>query len=166
MDDLLLYGGIALAVFVGVLIVVVVSQRARLKRFEARLGVGGIGLTVELTDLVKREVARVSLASLGRITKVDRELIDFWEKERHLTSEDSIRRLELIAQEVSSLESRLETAPLEDKYHLAVQLRELYWKHLQFGRRHWASSSGYQAIRARTIEGLKRIESMGSRNAV
>ena len=165
MDDLLLYGGIVLAMFVAVLVAVVVSQRERMKRFEAKLGVGGIGLTVELSELVKKEVARVSLASLGRIAKVDRELIDFWEKERDLSAEDSTKRLELIANEVADLEARLKDAAPEDKYHLAVQLRELYWKHLQFGRQHWASSSGYQAIRARTIDGLKRIEDMGKSDA-
>jgi len=166
LEDLLLYGGIVLAIFVGILVAVVVSQRERMKRFEAKLGVGGIGLTVELSDLVKKEVARVSLASLGRIAKVDRELIDVWEKERYLSAEDSTKRLELIASEVANLETRLREAPPEDKYHLAVQLRELYWKHLQFGRQHWASSSGYQVIRARTIEGLKHIEEMANSDAI
>jgi hypothetical protein len=166
LDDLLVYGGIVLAVFVGVLVAVVVSQRARMKRFEAKLGVSGIGLTVELSDLVKKEVARVSLASLGRIARVDRELIDFWEKERTLSAEDSSKRLDLIAREVLGLEARLNDAPPEDAYHLAVQLRELYWKHLQFGRLHWGSSSGYQVIRAGTIKGLERIEKMAAGDVI
>jgi len=43
MDDLIFYGSIALAVFVAVLLAVVVSQRERMKRFEAKVGVGGVG---------------------------------------------------------------------------------------------------------------------------
>lgn len=162
MDDLILYAAVALAMFVAVLMGAVVSQRTRMRRFEAKVGLGGVGLTVELHDLVKKEVARVSLASLGRLARVDRELIDFWERApRSLTSEDSARRLGLIQSEVAELERKFRAAPAEDRYHLALQLRELYWKWLNFGRQHFASSEGYQKIRQQVVAGLAEIERIG-----
>ena len=162
MDDLILYAGVALALFVTVLVGVAVSQRKRLKRFEAKLGMGGVGLTVELHELVRKEVARVSLASLGRLARVDRELIDFWERGRLLTSEDSARRLGLIQNEVAEVEKKFRAVPAEDKYHLALQLRELYWKWLEFGRQHFASSESYQRIRQQVMTGLAEIEQIGA----
>lgn len=161
MDDLILYAAIALALFVVVLVGVVVSQRERMKRFEAKLGMSGVSLTVELHELVKKEVARVSLASLSRLARVDRELIDFWERAQFLTSEDSAHRLGLIQSEVTELEKKFRVAPVEDKYHLALQLRELYWKWLEFGRQHFASSDSYQQIRQQVIAGLAEIEQIG-----
>jgi len=121
-----------------------------------------VGLTVELHELVKKEVARVSLASLGRLARVDRELIDFWERTRFLTSEDSARRLGLIQSEVFELERKFRAAPAEDKYHLAFQLREFYWKWLEFGRQHFASSESYQQIRQQVMAGLAEIEQIGA----
>lgn len=162
MDDLILYAAVALVVFVAMLVAVAVSQRDRMKRFDAKVGLGGVGLTVELHELVKKEVARVSMASLSRLARVDRELIDFWERARFLTSEDSARRLGLIQSEVAELEEKFRAAPAEDKYHLAFQLRELYWKWIEFGRQHFASSEGYQQIRQRVMAGLVEIEQIGA----
>lgn len=161
MDELILYAAVALVLVVAVLVSLVVSQRERMKRFDAKLGMSGVGLTVELHDLVKQEVARISLASLGRLARVDRELIDFWEQGQFLTSEDSTRRLGLIQSEVAELEKKFRAAPAEDKYHLALQLRELYWKWLDFGRLHFASSVGYQQIRQQVMAGLDNIEQVG-----
>lgn len=115
--------------------------------------------------MVRREVARIALASLGRLARMDRELIRFWEGEQLLSSAQSSERLTLVEREVAELEALLRAAPSEDRYHIAVQLRELYWKLLHHARQHWASSEGYQTIRARVIAGLQRIESMGTENA-
>lgn len=155
---------IAEAVILVLLAIVVITQRGRLKRFEAKLGLDSVGFSVELHEMVKREVARVSLASLGRLAKVDRQLIEFWEKGKLLTSDDSAKRMDLFATEVTELEARLESAPLEDRYQLAAQLRELYWEYLRHAREHWASSPEYQAIRVRVVRGLERIETMGNSN--
>lgn len=164
MDDVILFGGVVLAVIVAILTVVVVSQRERLKRFEAKLGVGGIGLTVELHELVKKEVARVSLASMSRMARIDRRLIEFWEREKFLSPEDGANRLSLFEAEMTDLETKLAAASAEDQYQLASQLRELYWEYLRHARAYWASSPGYQAIRARVMEGLAKIEALGGKS--
>lgn len=140
---------------------VFISERSRMKKMAATLGLNGISFSVELHELVKKEVARVSLASLGRLARVDRELIDFWERGRLLSPEDSARRIGLIESQVTEVEKKLRSAPIEDRYQLALQLRDLYWKWLEYGRQHFASSEGYQTIRGKVIAGLKEIEQIG-----
>lgn len=161
MNDLISYAAMGLMAFVIVLLGIVVNQRSRMKRFEAKVGLSGVGLTVELHELVKKEVARVSLASLGRLARVDRELINFWERGKLLSAEDSARRLELIKDQVAEVQKIFRSAPIEDKYQLALQLRDLYWKFLEYGRRNYASGEGYQRIRRQVLEGLKEIEQIG-----
>lgn len=154
---LFVVGGVVLAV----LAIVVITQRQRIASIEADFGLDGVGLSVKLHEMVKREVARVSLASLGRLARIDRELIEYWEKEKFLQPEDGAKRLALLDTEVTEIERKLSSAEPEDRVHLATQLRELYWKYLQHARAYWASSEGYQTIRRRVIEGLNRIEEMG-----
>ncbi len=164
MDDLLVIGGGVLAVIVIILTVAALSQRERWKRFEARFGVGGIGFAVELHEEVKREVARVSLASMSRMARIDRQLIEFWEREKLLSPEDGAKRLSLFEAEVTDLETKLAAAFVEDQYQLSSQLRGLYWEYLRHARAYWASSPGYHAIRARVMQGLTRIEALGEKH--
>jgi hypothetical protein len=162
-ENIYMYG----ATFILIAIVLVfISQRKRIKRVETKLGIDGIEFTFELSELVKKEVTRVSLASLNRIAKMDRELIDFWENEKNLSSGESAKRLKMAKAEISNLEEKLEKAVAEDKFHIANQLREMYLKHLQFSRQHFGAGGEYSAIRAYTIEGLKRIEELENGNAV
>ena len=165
MDSVVAIGGVVLAVVVLVLIGVVINQRDRLKRFEAKFGVSGIGLTIELSDLVKREVARVSLASVARMAQIDQKLIDFWERGRLLTSEHGAERLSLLQDEIAMLETELANAVNEDKFQIAMQLRELYTKLLSHAREYWASSSKYIQTRDRVVAGLKRIEDLAAKDA-
>jgi hypothetical protein len=161
-DDAIAIGGIVLAVVVLALIGIVINQRDRLKRFEAKFGVGGIGLTVELSDLVKREVARISLASVARMAHMDQRLIEFWERERFLTPEEGAARISLLEDEIMRLERDLANAASEDKFQLAMQLREFYSRLLTHAREHWASSANFVQIRERVVAGLKGIERLAS----
>lgn len=94
------------------------------------------------------------------MARVDQRLIDSWERERHLMPDDGAERLSLIEGEITILELELAQARQEDKFQVAIVLRELYWKYLTHARQHWASSPGYQTVRARVMDGLKRIEAL------
>lgn len=114
----------------------------------------------EVREIVKSEMTRVSLQSLGRMAQIDRKLIDFWERERFLSPEEGGERLALFEKELDDLETKLLTAPIEDRYQIASLLRELYREYLRYAREYWASSQGYQLIRNRVMEGLTRIEAL------
>jgi len=165
MDSAVLIGAIVLAVVVLVLVGIVITQRERLRRFEAKFGVGGIGLTIELSELVKREVARVSLASIARMAQIDRKLIDFWERGRFLTPEQGAERLSLIQDEIATLKAELTNAANEDTFQIAMQLRELYSKLLTYAREYWASSNKYVKTRDAVVAGLKRLEGLSGKDA-
>lgn len=162
MEEAIYFSVLVLLIVVIVLTIVVATQARRFKRFEARVSMGGMGVSVDLYEAAKREVARASIASLSRLARIDRQLIEFWERERFLKPEDSERRFSLFQAEISDLEQKLAVALDEDKYQLASQLRTLYLECLRYARMHWASSPPYQAIRARVMEGLERIEGLGN----
>ena len=154
---------VALLIVAGVVLILaiaVTTQARRFKRFETKASLTGIGVSVELHELVKREVGKASMSSLGRLAKIDRELIDIWEKKALLQREDGEKRLSLLETAISEIERKLEGSAPEDIYPLASQLRGLYWQLLQSARDHYASSAPYQAIRSRVMTGLAKIEAL------
>jgi hypothetical protein len=157
-----LYLIVAGSFIIAVLSFLLFTQRKRIASVETKFTLNGVNFSVKLHELVKLEVARVSLASIGRLAHIDRELIEYWEREKYLQPEDGAKRLALFETEITKVENMFSTAEPEDRVHLATQLRELYWKYLQYARAYWASSQGYHEIRQRVIEGLIRLEEVGN----
>jgi hypothetical protein len=159
-DTLSLALAVIAALAVVILLIIVATQARRIKRVETKVSLTGIGVSVELHELVKREVGKAAISSLGRLARIDRELIEIWEKKSQPQREDGEKQLSLLETAISEIERKLETAAAEDIYALASQLRELYWQLLQSARNHYASSAPYQATRARVMTGLTKIEAL------
>lgn len=95
---------------------------------------------------------------------LDRKMIDYWEREGIHKHEDSEPKLRLLEQSVAELEQSFSKASDSEKTNLGFALREMYWGYLRHARSHYASSPAYQAIRARVLEGLSRLESLCERS--
>jgi hypothetical protein len=157
MDDFLTgVGAFVIGVLVTVAAFVIVNQRNRLKGVEA--AAGPLKLTFEFHELIKKEVVRVASISLANMVRVDREMIELWERSPFRLREDSEKKLELLKSMTDELEGRLQVLDGEDRYRAATQLREIYREYLRAAREHWASSSGYQEVKHRVVAGLERIE--------
>jgi len=159
MDETIVVAGIVLAVIVGALTVAVVTQRERLKRLDAKFGLDGVGLSIELHEMIKSEVARISLAALGRMARLDAQLVTLWEKGR-VSSEEASDRISLFESEITELEQKLESEPPQDKYWIAMRLRELYWDYLRCCRELYASSGRYNVARGKVMGGLAKMEAI------
>ena len=157
MDDIAIYGCIALlTAFVILSFVVVLRNSARLKRVEAKAGPASVSL--DFYAEVKKEVARVSAITQADMARLDIQMIDFWESESLRQPEKGAARLELLRIEILRLESLFDQSSDDDRYRIASQLRELYREHLRHAREYWASGDGYQQVRQQVVAGLMKIE--------
>ena len=82
-----------------------------------------------------------------------------------LSPEQGAERISLLQDEIATLEAELAKAANEDKFKIAMQLRELYPKLLIHAREYWASSSKYLQTRDRVVAGLRRIENLAETDA-
>jgi hypothetical protein len=110
---------LVVAAVVVILAIAVATQARRFKRFETKASLTGVGVSVELHELVKREVGKASMSSLGQLVRIDRELIEIWEKKAQPQREDGEKQLSLLATAISEIERKLEAAASEDMYALA-----------------------------------------------
>lgn len=157
MDDIAIFGGALFVVSSVILVfIVVLNQRTRLKRVEAKVGFASVSFDFDAA--IKKEVARVSAITQADMAKLDRQMIEFWEAESLRQPENGAARLELLRTEILRIEGQYDHASDDDQYRIASQLRELYREYLRHARDHWASSENYQRIRQHIVGGLEKIE--------
>ncbi|SEQ55160.1 hypothetical protein [Nitrosomonas ureae] len=158
MDDLIGISILILVIVVLILGISLISERRRINRFIVKVDGSGLEFSVELRELVQREVNRATTETLHRIVALDKKLIEYWERESIHKHTDSESKLRLLEQNVTDLEQSFSRAAESEKPNLGFALREMYWQYLRQARSHYASSSAYQAIRARVLEGLSKLE--------
>lgn len=157
MDDLTVSVIAALLVVVLILGVSIVAERRRISRLFVKAGTGGLEFSVELHELVQREVNKATTETLRRIVTLDQKIIEYWERESIHRYDDSEPKLRLLEENVEQIERAFSSAPETEKPHLGFVLREMYWAYLRHARDHYASSEPYQKIRNRVMEGLERL---------
>jgi hypothetical protein len=160
MDDIALLLVALLAVVALIVAAIAFSERRRISKLFVKGGTGGLELSLEMHEIVQKEVQRISASALRRAIALDRKLLEFWENGRFRTSEESALRLQTIADAVAEMESVLEHAPAAEKLQVGLFLREAYWAYLRHAREHFASSTGYFEIRSKVVAGFNRLENL------
>jgi hypothetical protein len=123
-----------------------------------KVTVGGVTLEPEVRELIQREVGKTQMEALRLLVARDVQMIPLWEREHSgVPSDFSAEKLALLERHTVELERLWVASAREERAHVGLALREVYWQWLAAARHHWASSAAYQAVRGRVEKGLTTL---------
>lgn len=106
---------------------------------------------------IATSVIKINSDAISELAALDIELIPFWERINHRSSEDGMNKLKTLETWVKKLEQQVSKSQSEDKISNMSALREVYMKYLEQARLCYASGQQYQKVRERVISGLDSI---------
>lgn len=123
-----------------------------------KVTIGGVTLEPEVRELIQREVGRTQREALRLLVARDVQMIPLWEREHSsVASEFSAEKLALLERHVAELEQLWVASASEERAHVGLALRDVYWRWLAAARHHWASSGAYQSVKGRVEKGLTKL---------
>jgi hypothetical protein len=154
---------ISIVVGLGLLIglgIYLYTQRHRISGVGVTASLEGVKVSVELRELIRLEVNRATAEMLRRAATLDKQLIEFWERESLFGQEDAVPKFKMLQDNVAQIESQFESAPEAEKAQVGLVLREAYLVYLKEARSVYTSSPQYQQIRARVLAGLTKLQQL------